>query len=262
MQTHVPHPRLISLALVGALTGTMSGLFGIGGGVLLVPLLVAFLGYSQRLAAGTSVAAILPAGFVGGVTYGLNGHVDWIAALALAVGMICGAQLGSYLLSRVPTSVLRRVFIAFLIIVIISLWIVVPQRDATIDADLMTGLLLCLAGVATGTISGLVGIGGGVIIVPILMLFFGASDIIAKGTSLIMLIPGSISGTLGNGIRKNLDLRASLIIGLAASALSPVGALLATVLTPLWSNTAFSVLLAFIVIQMVAASIRTRKLRE
>lgn len=250
---------MLVLALLGALTGMLSGLFGIGGGVVLVPLLTIFLGYQQRLAAGTSVAAILPAAIVGGIGYGIQGNVDWIAALLLAIGIVVGAQIGSYLLAKVPTAALRWLFMVFLLGVVVSLWFVVPQREASIDMTVAVGIGLVGLGLITGVLSGLLGVGGGVIVVPALMFFFGANDLVAKGTSLIMLIPGSISGTLGNFRRGNVDMRAALVLGIAASILSPLGSVLATMITPFASNVAFSLLLAFVLGQMLFKTLRAKK---
>src|SRR5690606_24831421 len=100
-------PAVLALVALGAIAGLLSGVFGGGGGVVLVPMLALLLRYSQRVAAGTSVAAILPTAIVGGATYGLTGNVDWAAAAALAVGVIVGAQIGSRLLARIPTGALR-----------------------------------------------------------------------------------------------------------------------------------------------------------
>lgn len=257
--SNTPRPSIIVLSLLGAVTGLLSGLFGIGGGVVLVPMLVMILGFQQRLAAGTSVAAILPAAVVGGIGYAVQGNVDWIAAVLLAAGIVVGAQIGSYLLSRVPTGFLRWMFMAFLLGVVISLWFVVPQRDASIDITVLTGSLLVFTGLVTGVLSGLLGVGGGVVVVPILMFFFGASDLIAKGTSLIMLIPGSLSGTIGNARRRNVDLRAAVVLGVSAAVLSPLGSVIATHIPPFWSNVAFSVLLAFILGQMLFKTLRKKK---
>ncbi|WP_125098231.1 sulfite exporter TauE/SafE family protein [Leucobacter chromiireducens] len=254
--TQPARSSFLVLALLGALTGLLSGVFGIGGGVVLVPMLVMFLGFQQRLAAGTSVAAILPAAVVGGIGYAVQGNVDWITAIALAAGVIVGAQIGSYLLSKVPTGFLRWLFMGFLAAVVVSLWFVVPQRDAEIEKSTLIIVLLVVTGLVTGVLSGLLGVGGGVVVVPVLMFFFGASDLIAKGTSLIMLIPGSISGTIGNMRRRNVDLRAAAILGIAASVLSPVGSVIATHIPPFWSNVAFSLLLAFVLGQMLWKTIK------
>ncbi|XPP27315.1 MAG: sulfite exporter TauE/SafE family protein [Leucobacter sp.] len=262
MTTHESRPSSPLLIVLGAATGLLSGLFGIGGGVILVPLLVLLLRFPQRLAAGTSVAAILPAAVVGGIGYGLQGNVDWIAAACLAAGIIGGAQLGSFLLARVPTTMLRFLFMVFLAAIIVSLWLVVPQRDDVIPMSILTGALLVVTGFVTGVLSGLLGVGGGVVVVPVLMFFFGASDLIAKGTSLIMLIPGSISGTLGNLRRGNVDLRSAVFLGVTAGVLSPLGSIIATRIEPFWSNAAFSVLLAFVLVQMLVKTLRSGKRRE
>lgn len=254
----ISRPGILSLALLGALTGMLSGLFGIGGGLVLVPILVMVLGFPQRLAAGTSVAAILPAAVVGGIGYAVQGNVDWIAAAALAVGVIGGAQLGSFLLSRVPTGLLRWMFMGFLAVIAVSLWFVVPQRDDAIAMTALTAVLLAATGFVTGVLSGLLGVGGGVVVVPVLMFFFGASDLVAKGTSLLVMIPGSLSGTIGNVRRDNVDLRAALVLGVAASLTSPMGSVVATYIPPFWSNVAFSLLLTFVLVQMLLALLRKR----
>ncbi|MDA3146583.1 sulfite exporter TauE/SafE family protein [Leucobacter sp. UCMA 4100] len=252
-------PAALSLMLIGVAGGTLSGLFGIGGGTIIVPALALWLLMPQKLSAGTSVAAILPTAIVGATTYAIHSNVDWAAAIALAVGIIIGAQVGSWLLSRVPVHVVRWVFMGFLAVVIVSLWFVVPQREDTISLTILTALLLVVTGFITGILSGLLGVGGGVVVVPVLMFFFGASDLVAKGTSLLMMIPGSISGTLGNMRRGNVDLRAAAFVGVAAAVFVPVGATLAGLLDPFWGNLAFSAYLLFLLCQMLVREVRMRR---
>lgn len=249
---------LLGLIGLGVMVGYFSGLFGVGGGVVLVPTLM-LLGVNQRLAAGTSTAAILPTAIVGAITYGLTGHVDWVAALLIAIGVIAGAQLGTYLLARLPRTVLFWSFLGFLAVVAVSLWLVVPQRDDTIALSVPVGAALIGVGMLTGVLSGLMGVGGGIILVPILMFFFGASDLVAKGTSLAMMVPGSISGTLGNLKRGNVDLRMAAVIGIAACIVSPLGTLTAQAITPFASNAAFSLLLAFAAWQLVQKHLKARR---
>ena len=69
---------------VGLLAGLMSGLFGVGGGTVIVPLLVLLLGFDQRLGAGTSLAAIVPTASVGVITYAIDGHVAWLPEIGRA----------------------------------------------------------------------------------------------------------------------------------------------------------------------------------
>lgn len=254
----VARPGVVPLLLVGVAGGLLSGLFGIGGGTIIVPALALWLSMPQKISAGTSVAAILPTAIVGATTYAVQGQVDWIAAVCLAAGIIGGAQLGTHLLARLPVSAIQWAFMAFLAVVIVSLWFVVPQRDDRIEIGLLTGALLVLTGFVTGILSGILGVGGGVVVVPVLMFFFGASDLIAKGTSLLMMIPGSISATLGNFRRSNVDLRAAVFVGLAACVCVPFGALLAGWIDPFWGNVAFSLYLVFILGQMLVRKLRKK----
>lgn len=251
-------PGLVPLIAIGLAAGLLSGLFGIGGGTIIVPALALWLGMPQRLAAGTSVAAILPAAAVGAISYAVQGNVDWTAALCLAVGIVAGAQLGTYLLARLPVSALQWAFMVFLLVVIVTLWFVVPQREDEIGINLLSAALLVLTGFVTGVLSGVLGVGGGVIVVPVLMFFFGANDLVAKGSSLVMMIPGSISGTIGNMRRSNVDMRAALAVGIAASVCVPFSSVLATLLDPFVANVLFSLYLAYLVGQMLYKKLRGR----
>ncbi|GAB3634044.1 hypothetical protein GCM10027421_33970 [Microbacterium shaanxiense] len=104
----------------------------------------------------------------------------------------------------------------------------------------------------------MLGVGGGVIVIPALMFFFDASDLIAKWTSLCTVIPWPLSATLGNTRRKNVDLRGGLFMGVTACLASPPGLLTATTITPLWSNIAFSVLIAANTVQLIVRKMRRR----
>lgn len=253
-----PAPSRLALILLGIVAGYLSGLFGVGGGVVVVPALL-LLGIDQRIAVGSSVAAILPTSIVGAAGYAISGNVDWIAGLMLALGIIAGAQLGSYLLNILSRDVLFWLFLSFMVVVVISLWIVIPERDDEIELTVLTSIALVLTGIVTGILSALLGVGGGIIIVPTLMFFFGASDLIAKGTSLLMMVPGSISATIGNTRRKNFDLRIAAYVGISACVASPLGLLTALSISPFWSNVAFSVLMAGVAIQLLVKRLRARR---
>jgi uncharacterized membrane protein YfcA len=248
-------PSPLAIVAVGLAAGYLSGLFGVGGGIIIVPLLL-LLGVDQRRAAGSSVAAILPTAVVGASTYAISGHVDWLAGVLLAGGIVAGAQIGTYLLARVPRRALFWAFVIFLALAIAALWIVIPERNDTILVNAWTGGALVLTGIVTGVLSGLLGVGGGIIVVPVLIFFFGASDLIAKGTSLVMMVPGSVSATVGNLRRKNVDLRMAAAIGIAACVTSPLGVLTATAISPFWSNIAFSVLMAGVAAQLIVRQVR------
>lgn len=124
-------PRYVLSCLgIGLAAGLLSGLFGVGGGTVIVPMLLLLLHMDQRLAAGTSLAAIVPTATVGVVSYAIHGSVAWVPAVILAAGAVIGAQVGTWLLARLPQNALRWGFVGFLVVVIVMLFVVVPSRDA------------------------------------------------------------------------------------------------------------------------------------
>ena len=244
---------------IGLLAGLLSGLFGVGGGTVIVPLLVLLLAFDQRLAAGTSLAAIVPTATVGVISYAASGSVAWIPALILAAGAVVGAQIGTRLLPRISQTALRWGFVGFLVVVIVSLFLVIPSRDAVFELTWLTGIALVVVGIGTGILAGLIGVGGGVIVVPVLMLAFGTSDLVAKGTSLLMMIPTALSGTVGNLRNRNVDLLAALLIGVSACTTTALGAWLATVVDPTVGNLLFAAYLVVIAVQMALKAVRGRR---
>lgn len=244
------------LVAIGLVAGYVSGLFGVGGGLLIVPALVALLHFDVRKAAGTSLAAIVPMSMVGVLSYVAHGAVDWLAALLLVIGSIVGAQIGSLLLNRIPRRLLRWGFIVFVVVVIVSLFFVVPVRDAQIHVTPWAIVGVIVLGLFTGILSGLLGIGGGAVVVPILILLFGSSDLVAKGTSLAMMVPTAISGTIGNFRRKNVDLSAAAVVGIAACATTALGAITAAAVPPFVGNVLFAIFLAAIAVRMILDAVR------
>lgn len=249
---------IISCIAIGLAAGLLSGLFGVGGGTVIVPMLVLLLHFDQRLAAGTSLAAIVPTATVGVISYAVHGSVAWIPAIILAGFAVIGAQIGTWLLARLPQNAVRWGFVVFLVFVIVMLFVIVPSRDAELVLTWGTGAALALLGLITGVLAGLLGVGGGVVVVPALMIFFGTSDLVAKGTSLLMMIPTAISGTIGNLKRGNVDLLAAGLIGLAACTTTALGAWFATLLDPVAANILFAAFLTYIGVQMALKAIRTR----
>lgn len=242
-------PRALGMVGIGLLAGFLSGLFGIGGGIIIVPLLVA-LGYDIKRASAVSLGAVLLSSVVGVLSYASLGHVDWMLALVLAVGSVAGAQLGSRILSRLPSRTIQRFFAVFLFLVAVSLFFTVPSRDGVVHLDWLNGTLGVLLGFVVGVLSAILGIGGGVMVVPALILGFGAGDLIARGTSIAMMIPTSISGTIGHIRAGRADLRASLLVGLGAVLTTTLGALTAKAFDPQLGNILFGLLIVFMAAQL------------
>lgn len=250
-------PGWTKYVFIGLLAGFLSGLFGVGGGTVIVPLLILLCGFDQRRAAGTSLAAILPTAVVGVISYAVVGSVSWLAALLLAVGAVAGAQIGTWLLPRLPVRVLQWGFVGFLAIVIVNLFLVIPTRDADFVVGWGTGAALLGVGLVTGILAGLLGVGGGVVVVPALILLFDASDLVAKGTSLLMMIPTALSGTLGNLRRGNTDLRAAAWIAGGSCVSTVLGAQLAQILDAAVATPLFAVFLIVIAVQLALKARRT-----
>lgn len=249
---------MLRLAGIGLVVGFFSGLFGVGGGIVLVPLLVAVVSFAQRRASGTSLAAVLPTAIAGTIAYASHGSVDWVGGGLLAGGAIAGSLLGTWLLHRIHQSVLRWMFVAFLVIVAARMFFLIPDRAILLDYSPWVIVGLVAVGAVTGLLSGLLGIGGGVFVVPVLMLGFGIGDLIAKGTSLLMMIPTAVTGTIANVRRGHVDLRAAAVIGCLSVPASIGGAALAWAVPPLLGSILFALLLVYCAIQLSWSALRRR----
>ncbi len=110
--------------LIGLGGGVLSGLFGIGGGVVIIPALLLVAHMSPLTATGTSLGALLlPVGALGAWTYYRSGNLDMRASLLIALGLFFGAYAGAKLAHLLTAEQLRRAFAVFLVLVAIRLWI-------------------------------------------------------------------------------------------------------------------------------------------
>jgi uncharacterized membrane protein YfcA len=115
---------VLTLVLIGLAAGILSGLFGIGGGVLIVPALVYFAAMPIKTATGTSLGALLlPVGLLGAMAYWKAGHIDMRASLIVAGGLFFGALLGARLALTMQAGMLQRAFAIFLVAVGIRMFL-------------------------------------------------------------------------------------------------------------------------------------------
>lgn len=248
------------LAVVGAIGGLLSGLFGVGGGIVMVPLLILLAGMDQRRASATSLAAIVPTAVAGSITYFANGQVDLVAAALVAVGGIVGGWIGARLLARLPLEWLRWLFIALLVVVAIRLAVAAPDRAADpVPLEIGPALGLVALGLVVGIASGLFGVGGGLIMVPAFMTLFGLGDLMARGTSLVAMIPTAVSGTLTNLRSGIVDLRAALVAGIAATLAAFPGVALAFLVPPEVGGWLFAALLVVAAVQLAVRAVRAQR---
>ena len=189
---------------VGFAAGILSGLFGIGGGSLIVPCLIALAGMDVLHASATSLAALLlPVGILGVWQYHKAGLVQWKVAGWLSAGILLGSALGAELALSLPMLWLERSYACFLSYIAwsnLELGKLLrgkprdidpgPRKDARVVVWLAVGF-------AAGIIAGLFGKGGGVVIVPVLMGLFAYRAKEATGTSLAALqLPVGLPGVI------------------------------------------------------------------
>ena len=202
-------PILVSL-LIGLAAGAFGGLVGLGGGVVMIPLMVATAGLRQQQAHGTSLVALVFTGLAGALTYARGGAVDLAAAGALAVPAVMTARLGARYAHALPEWQLKRAFGAFLLFVTALLlakpYLVGYSEPAVGGAKV---LVLLVAGGFTGFLSGMMGVGGGSLMVPAMVLLAGFPQVVAQGSSLLAMVPAGGAGAhkhwqLCNVVRKLL----------------------------------------------------------
>ncbi|HET6427575.1 MAG TPA: sulfite exporter TauE/SafE family protein [Phycisphaerae bacterium] len=232
-----------AMAAFGLLVGLLTGLFGVGGGFMIVPLLKLLFGIPYPVATGSSLSFTIGSGAAGMARHLRLGNVEVRAMILMGAGAILGAWLGKDLQGFLATAigsdgkagfnmVMDGLFIGLLLLTAFLIWS--RKDDEPTGTSLLqrlrlgpridlpkTGLVgvsaagLVLIGVLVGGMTGLLGIGGGVLFMPLLILVVGLRPHQAVGTSLGVVLFGSISGTIGYGLRGDVDLPivVSLLIG-------------------------------------------------
>jgi len=189
--------EVVILLLIGAAAGVMSGLLGVGGGIVMIPLMTALLGLTQHKAHGTSLAVIVFTAIAGAFTYGWKGHTDLFIATELAIGSIVGARIGALTMNRIPARELRMIFGGFIFLVGLRMIAPMPHSLAVIDVRTVAGfVVIVVLGLITGFLSGILGVGGGIVMVPAMVLLLGMAQQDAQGISLLVIIPTSIVGAM------------------------------------------------------------------
>lgn len=206
------------LALVAGLAaGFAGGFFGIGGGLVLIPILTAAFGFTQHKAHATSLATIGATALVSVIVYALNHNVAWVTAGLVALTSMVGARWGARLAKRTHARVLARAFAVFLVIVAVRmLWKAPAGNEIVVHPGLRVVFDLAL-GVAVGLVSGYMGVGGGVIAVPAFTLLLGMPQQLAQGTSLAIILVAAPTGALEHARHGNVVGR--MVPGLALGAL-------------------------------------------
>ncbi len=247
---------LLRITLIGLAAGLLSGLFGVGGGILIAPALVLLARMDQRMAHGTSLGAVLPISVSSLITYWTHDHVDWRVAACLAAGAVAGAFLGTRLLNVLPHRTLAIAFSTMLVVTAVRLFLPIASGERG-PLSVVQIIVLVLIGATAGTLAGLLGVGGGVVMVPAMLMYLSMPAVVAKGTSVAVIIPTSIIGTLRNRKNENVDLRASAILGFSGIATAVVGGWASSRMDDTLSNVLFAVLLLVVALRLIT-DVRSR----
>jgi len=247
------------LLLVGVLAGLFSGVLGVGGGIVMVPLMVGMLRFDQHRAHATSLAAIVLIAISGVGRFAFDGEVDWAVGLALGVGGVVGSTLGAHWMNRLSPTALRAVFGAIIVLAGVRM-IFSGDPGLGQQPDPVVGAIIgVLIGLVAGVASGLAGIGGGVVMVPAMVFLLGLPQHAAEGTSLLAILFTSVAGTRVNLKNERVDLKEAAIIGAAGILSAQLGAAIALAMSAPRLSQLFGAFVILVGIRMLASVYRARR---
>ena len=250
----IRHPLFLTAAL-GVFAGALGGMMGVGGGILLVPLLVHLMRKSQHEAQGLSLIFVVATAAVAVIPYLREERIDWRLAAILTAGALPGVLLGARTARRIPGLGLRKLFGIAMLLTALRLLVAPPSGAMPIawpwPADVALGL-------GVGFFAGLLGVGGGTVLVPALVLAQGIPQHLAQGISLLLIVPVGIVGAAAYSKSGALDARAlpGLLAGGALGGL--VGALLAQTIAEPALSRMFAIFLLAVSLQMIFGRARSR----
>lgn len=198
-------------AVLGAVAvGLSLGVFGSGGSILTVPVLVYLLHHGEKAAIAESLAVVGGVALASSIPYAAAGHVDWRTALVFGLPGMVGTYLGAWTAAFVTGGVQLLVFAGVMIVAAVQMWrrsmSPAPVAPSSRSAGRAIGKI-ALDGLAVGALTGFVGVGGGFLIVPALVLLGGLTMTRAVATSLVIIALKSITG-----LWKYLDVLADLAV--------------------------------------------------
>jgi uncharacterized membrane protein YfcA len=229
------------LPVFGFLVGIVASLTGVGGGVFIVPLLTVFLGFIPQHAVGTSLTSIVFTALAATYSYARQRRIFIRIGLLLAVTSVPGAYLGAYLTSLISPLHLGLIFGAFIFFVALRMIFqkregfsektlpgqIIPQPEKS-DLELANSAGTLALGVAlsffAGLASGFLGIGGGVLGVPIMTLILGIPIHFATATSMFTMVFTSLSGVAKHALSHHVHLTQALLLALGTVFGAQVGA--------------------------------------
>jgi uncharacterized membrane protein YfcA len=242
--------------LIGLLAGITGGITGGGGGIVMIPLLVGILQLDQHTAHGMSLVALVFTGLAGAITYAVNGSVDVTASLLMASIAVAAAHSGARFAHALPGWKLKRSFGGYLIVVAVLL-LLKPYLTAlpSPGGGMMKITVLLLTGGLAGFTSGMMGVGGGAIMIPAMVLLAGFDQHVAQGTSLLVMVPTGSAGAYTHWRLGNV--RTTQLRGLVPGVL--VGSFLGSTAAHSLSDSSLRMIFAAVLIWTGMRFLRTKR---
>ena len=236
---------MIKLFLIGLIGGLLSGILGIGGGIVFVPLLTYLTKEDFKINTGISSLAIVFVASASAVSYIVNGIEISSYVLYLIIGAVIGGYLGSTISKLITSKNLQRMFSVLLLFAAYRMYFG-TNFSSRFEENI---LLYILIGILSGLGSGLLGIGGGIIRIPLLIFFGGIGNLAAQGVSLITAIPSSVAAVIPK-LRDREFIKRGIIIGIFGIIGSIIGSNIAFALPQKTLNYAFATFLVLVSINM------------
>lgn len=277
---------LTSVAALGASVGLIAGMFGVGGGFLLVPLMHVLLGVPVPIAVGAGLCQTIATSLGSLIRYRRMGHAEWRFDLLLLGGSLLGVDAGARLLDALagmgtvdlgsgPAPVIRVVVTAIYVLVFVAmaglLWwrrgaetvsggepgplarlrlgprVLLPSSGIAVPA-----LVVSFIGLGNGVLAGLIGIGGGIVLVPVMLYGFGFDMRRVAGTGIVVVLVVAVAGTLQHARLGNVHLGLAVTLMIGSALAAQVGANLTRSLPAAFLRRGLAVVLLLTVVALLA----------
>ncbi|MBW6488950.1 sulfite exporter TauE/SafE family protein [Sulfurimonas sp.] len=203
---------MIELIFLGIGVGILSGFFGIGGGTILVPMLL-FLGHQIKDAISISIVQMVFSSIYGSYLNNKKKTLDVPMVLTIGVGGFFGAMLSGFIASNVDDRLLEILFFAFALFALSRLFFKTKMGATQREAS---KVLLFLIGLFLGILSMLIGVGGSIILVPILVGFLHVDIKKAISAGLFFVVFSSVAGLISHSLSRDIDFYSGVVIGLSS----------------------------------------------
>jgi uncharacterized protein len=245
-----------ALAITGLLIGILSGLFGVGGGFLLTPLLTTVFGVSESIAVGTGVSQMVGTALSSFLRYQRMGYGNTRLAWGLIGGALMGANAGAMLLGHLgrlgsislnnhEVPVVKLVLTVLFVLLLFGIALLMLGKKTLRPNPPLAkcpAFLWGYVGFGIGVLSGLMGIGGGILLVPLMIYGFGISPLQATASATLVLLSSAVMGTVSHALRGNVYLSLTMTLLIGSTLGAQWGALRASKTAPLQLQRYFTLL--------------------